>query len=236
MPEVPDLPRQSNRSSGPVVPHSPQWHQRAIAAVLFGLEWLLTKSLRFEWVDHSELSGRAADRPIIYCIWHNRLALSMYLHRTHVRRSHPNPNLAALVSASKDGALLAAILERFNAQPVRGSSSRRGQQALLELLTWSEKGYDLAITPDGPRGPRYSIQRGIMTLAQITGHPISPVSFSCASKITLRSWDRFVIPLPFSRCRIQLGKPILVPKNASEEDRTALRESLRQAMLAITQD
>ena len=202
--------------------------------MLFVLERMLIQSLRFEWEDRSDLSQRPATCPIIYCIWHNRLALSMYLHRTHVRRKFPNPNLAALVSASKDGALLAAILERFGVQPVRGSSSRRGHQALLELLSWSQKGYDLAITPDGPRGPRYTIHEGILSLAQITGHPIIPVVYSCSRKITLRSWDRFLIPLPFSRCKIHLGKPLLVPKNASEHDRATLRESLRQAMLSKT--
>ncbi len=228
--------RESRKSSTPVVPHSPRWHQRVVAACLFVLERMLTWSLQFDWEDHSELSDRPADRPIIYCIWHNRLALSMYLHRKHVRRNFPNPNLAALVSASKDGALLAAILESFRVQPVRGSSSRRGHQAVLELLSWSRKGYDLAITPDGPRGPKYTVQDGILSLSQLTGHPIIPVVYSCSRKITLRSWDQFQIPLPFSRCRIHLGKPIIVPIDASEKDRTALRETVRQAMLSITKD
>jgi len=73
-----------------------------------------------------------------------------------------------MVSASRDGGLLAAVLERFKVQPVRGSSSRRGRQALLELTTWAERRYDLAITPDGPRGPRYVVQDGIISLARLT--------------------------------------------------------------------
>ena len=83
--------------------------------------------------------------------------------------------MAALVSASKDGGFLSGILELFGVQPVRGSSSRRGPQALLELTTWAERGHDLTITPDGPRGPCYQVQDGVMSLAQLTGLPIVPV-------------------------------------------------------------
>src|SRR4029077_6679252 len=95
-----------------------------------------------------------------------------------VRRYVNTPGLAAIVSASKDGGFLAAILENFNVQPVRGSSSRRGRQAVLELISWAERGYDLAITPDGPRGPRYIAQEGATALAQLTGHPIIPASMN----------------------------------------------------------
>src|SRR5436189_6328705 len=115
--------------------------------------------------------------------------------------------MAAMVSASKDGAFLAAILERFKVQPVRGSSSRRGRQALPELTTWAERGYDLAITPDGPRGPCYVVQHGVMSLAQVSGLPIIPFSFCADWKLRPKSWDRFQIPLPFSRCEIILEKP-----------------------------
>ncbi len=90
----------------------------------------------------------------------------MVVHRRNGRK------LAALVSASKDSALLAAVLAKFGVEQVRGSSSRRGPQALLELTTLAQMGYDLAVTPDGPKGPRYSVQEGIVALAQLTGLPI----------------------------------------------------------------
>ena len=83
-----------------------------------------------------------------------------------------------MVSASRDGGILAGILEQFGVKPVRGSSSRRGPQALLEMTTWAERGYDLAITPDGPRGPRYKVQEGVISAAQLTGLPIVPVGVS----------------------------------------------------------
>ena len=122
--------------------------------------------------------------PAIYCIWHNRLALCMPAYFDYVRKRNQTPGMAAMVSASRDGGFLTGILECFNVQPVRGSSSRRGPQALLELTTWAERGYDLAITPDGPRGPRYVVQDGVMSLAQLTGLPIVPVSYHVNWKIS----------------------------------------------------
>src|SRR4030095_14421736 len=107
----------------------------------------------------------------------------MRIYFDFVRIGKTSAGLAAMVSASKDGALLARILEDFGVQPVRGSSSRRGPQALLELTTWSERGYDLAITPDAPRGPCYIVQEGVMSLAQLTSLPVVPVSCELHPKI-----------------------------------------------------
>jgi lysophospholipid acyltransferase (LPLAT)-like uncharacterized protein len=160
-------------------------------------------------------------------LWHNRLAISMVVHRRHRRK------LAALVSASKDGALLAALLGKFGVEQIRGSSSRRGPQALLELTTHAQMGYDLAVTPDGPKGPRYVVQEGVIALAQLTGLPIIPVTCNTRGKICLKSWDRFQIPLPFSRCELILNRPIFVPREADgaqrEERRLELESSLRQS-------
>src|SRR5213076_1928270 len=110
----------------------------------------------------------------------------------------------------------------FNVQPVRGSSSRRGPQALLELTTWAERGYDLAITPDGPRGPRYVVQDGAVAAAQLTGLAILPASYHLSRKIEIKSWDRFQVPLPFSRCEITIGRPMRVPADADDEAREAI--------------
>jgi len=154
----------------------------------------------------------------------------------YVKKRNQTPGLAAMVSASKDGGMLTAVLDCFKVKPVRGSSSRRGRQALLELTTWAERGYDLAITPDGPRGPCYVVQEGVASLAQLTGLPIIPVSYHLCWKIHARSWDRFQIPLPFSRCEIIYEKPIRVPRNATAEQRETLRSQLEQTLRAISKD
>jgi lysophospholipid acyltransferase (LPLAT)-like uncharacterized protein len=160
----------------------------------------------------------------------------MRIYFAYVRERKQSIGLAALVSASKDGALLARILEDFGVQAVRGSSSRRGPQALLELTTWADRGYDLAITPDGPRGPCYIVQEGVMSLAQLTSLPVIPVSSELRPRIRLRSWDRFQIPLPFGKCVIRIGEPIRVPREATDQEREALRERLEQRLRALGSD
>jgi len=154
----------------------------------------------------------------------------------YARKHTRTAGMAAIVSASKDGAFLAAILECFKVQPVRGSTSRRGPQALLELLTWAERGYDLAITPDGPRGPCYVVQEGVMSLAQLSGLVIIPFAFQLQWKVRPKSWDRFQIPVPFSRCKMILEKPICVPREASAAQREELRQRLETTLRGISGD
>jgi len=203
---------------------------------VFATARAVSATLRCSWTDRSGLFNGSCAEPVIFCMWHNRLALTMKAYYGFVRKRSHTAGLAAMVSASKDGALLAAILECFKMQPVRGSSSKRGRQALLELTTWAERGYDLAITPDGPRGPCYQVQEGVMSLAQITGLPIIPFSYYLHWKLRPRTWDRFQIPLPFSRCEMILEKPLYVPREASDAERDALRQQLEQTLKSISED
>ena len=144
--------------------------------------------------------------------------------------------LVGLISASHDGGVLARTLRYFNVEAVRGSSSRRGAQALLELTSWTERGYAIAITPDGPRGPRYEIRDGIIALAQLTGLPIMPVSTCVRHKTELRSWDRFQIPWPLARCEVRVGPLLQVPRECSETERDEFKHELQEQMNALTQD
>lgn len=233
--EKPAGPAPRKRSSGVIVPHAPRWHQRVAAWLIASFARLVIATLRLRWDDRSGWIG-ASSGPAIYCVWHNRLGLSMKAFWGYVHPHTHAAGLAAMVSASKDGGFLAAILESFHVQPVRGSSSRRGPQALLELTTWAERGYDLAITPDGPRGPRYVVQDGVMSLAQLTGLPIIPFAFYARRKIIVKSWDRFQIPLPFSRCEMVFAKPVVVPRDASDEQRAALRKQLEDTLKEIARD
>lgn len=227
---------QRDRPGGVVVPHQAKWHQRLAATLIYGLTRIISATIRWEWHDEAGILATAPRPARIYCVWHNRLALCLEVYRLYVcRKGLPGP-MAAMVSASKDGGLLASVLEWNGVQPVRGSTSRRGRQALLELVTWAERGYDLAITPDGPRGPCYVVQDGIISLAQLTGLPIVPVSYRLGWKIRLGSWDRFQIPLPFTKCSARVGKLVVVPRDASDEEREALRRTLEDGLRFITHD
>ena len=234
--QIPNSGPPRKRSQGIVNPHQPTVWQRIAAELVAGLIRLVDATLRYRWHDDSGYNQGQTAAQAIYAIWHNRLILSMPGYHGTARNRAGSPGLAALVSASKDGALLAGILSRFNVQAVRGSSSRRGAQALLELTTWAERGFDLAITPDGPRGPCYHVQEGVISLAQVTGLPIIPVSCDLQWKLRLNSWDRFQIPLPFSRCDMRVGKPVVVPREADDAQREFLRQQLEKSLRELSRD
>jgi lysophospholipid acyltransferase (LPLAT)-like uncharacterized protein len=219
---------------GVIVPRPLAWHRRLAAFLAAALLRLCLKTWHVRWLESGAPGGTQG--PVIFCVWHNRLAATLASYNYFVRSRWPAQGMAAMISASRDGGVLANVVERFGIQPIRGSSSRRGPQALLEATTWMERGYNIVITPDGPRGPVYQIQDGIVHLAQLTGHPIIPTSNFTRWKIRLRSWDRFQIPLPFARCQAYYGEPILVPRDATEAQREELRAKLETTMRAITKD
>lgn len=234
---TPDLRPRPAKKSGVVVPHRAKWHQRIAAALIVALIRSLAVTIRFKLVDNSGLFGnRVPAEKIIFAVWHNRLALAAIIHERYVRRFARERRMAGLVSASKDGGLLARILEHFDIQPVRGSSSRRGPQALRELISCAERGYDLAITPDGPRGPCYSVQEGVVSAAQLTGLPIVPVAYRLGWKLRAKSWDRFQIPLPFTQCEVTTGHIIRVPRDVTDPEREAIRQQLEAELRSITKD
>lgn len=222
--------------SGVVIPHQPKWHQRLAARLIYTFARTVSATIRYEWRDETGVLTNGEGQRAIFCIWHNRLALCLEIYRLYLSTIGREPRLAAMVSASKDGGLMARVLELYEVQPARGSTSRRGRQALLELITWAERGYDVAITPDGPRGPRYVVQDGMITLTQLTGLPVIPVSYSLSWKIQVKSWDRFQIPLPFAKCVMRLTPPIVVPRELSDDERERLRQEVEARLKSVTVD
>ncbi|MBI1842479.1 MAG: lysophospholipid acyltransferase family protein [Verrucomicrobia bacterium] len=216
-----------------VVPQRLRWHGSLAAWTVHRLVCGLTFTLRLRYHAPEETDSLILRQPAIFSIWHNRLALALPSYCRMVRRRRPDRRMAAMVSASKDGALVARILEHFSAVPIRGSSSRRGSQALRELITQASLGRDLAITPDGPRGPRHQVQDGVIGLAQMTGLPIIPANCALSAKIQLRSWDRFQIPLPFARWDLRLAAPVWVPREADAAERERLRLEVQERMLDL---
>lgn len=230
------LPRRRPVQTGVVIPNAPKWHQRLLALVIWLAVSLVALTIRYRVRDPHGFLQRRDFTQTIFCIWHNRLALGVKVYFKFRRRQFDSPGLAGLVSASKDGALLSAIFARFGVYPVRGSSSRRGAQALLELTTWAERGYDLAITPDGPRGPRYQVAEGAIALAQVTGLPLAPASYYLPWKVSLKSWDGFQIPLPFSVCEVTAGRIFQVPREAGGAEREKIRREFEAELRAISRD
>ncbi|MCX6967355.1 MAG: lysophospholipid acyltransferase family protein [Verrucomicrobia bacterium] len=194
----------------------------------------LACTLRFRIEDRCGIT-RGAMQPFIGAFWHNRiLAIPLaYQRYCRGRRGH------CLTSPSKDGAIIAGVMERFNIGSVRGSSSRRGTTALRELAALLEAGDDIAITPDGPRGPKYQLSPGIVKLAQITGIPVMPIHVGYSRYWEIKSWDAFRIPKPFSRVTVIFGPLYEVLATADdaafEAERMRLQNLLMDEMAAVDQ-
>jgi len=172
-------------------------------------------------------SLKAHPDPIIFVLWHNRIAVSPFLWR----KIFPKREVVVLTSASMDGAVLAAAVKVFDVGAVHGSSSRRGAAAIVALRRAAREGKDLVLTPDGPRGPRYHLQPGVVKIAQTTGLRIVPMQIDYLSCWRLRSWDRFQIPKPFSRVRVTLHEALSIPRKLDAEGFEKERLGLEARML-----
>ena len=188
-------------------------------------------TLRWRIEDPAGLLTNTPRRSCIFAFWHNRIFLLPYLFRKHWH-SRQRDRVAVLVSASRDGEFLTGVLSKFNLICVRGSSSRRGKAALREMTELVNLGYDAGITPDGPRGPKYHCQDGVISLAQLTQAPIIPVSWDVSRKVTFNSWDNFMVPLPFARATLRIAAPITISADADdaahEEKRAELEKVLKE--------
>lgn len=194
--------------------------------------WLmraLGATLRFETDDRAGYFDPARKGTCLYAFWHNRIfAVPIYYERVCRRE----PPMVVLTSASRDGAMLAAFVKRFGVGSVRGSSSKRGAAALLQLTAELERGTGVIITPDGPRGPRYVLGPGVIFLSQKTRTPILPLQVEYTRYWELKSWDRFRIPKPFSRVRMILHPFQQVPAELDDAGFEAERARLETLLRA----
>lgn len=162
----------------------------------------------------------------IFVFWHDRL---FYLAHYYVRRSCGH-KVSMLVSLSRDGDYGVALVRRLKQEVVRGSSSRGGYRAVSELARRLRQGKNVAITPDGPRGPAFKVNEGTIRLAQITGARIIPVSFDASRKRRLNSWDRFIVVKPLGRVHVAFGEPIEIPSGISAAERDAYCRQLEERL------
>lgn len=173
--------------------------------------------------DRPELLG---DRRYIYAFWHEHIIVPVSI--------YARPDTAVLIGQHADGELITQVAERFGMAVVRGSSTRGGIAALLRMLRdgWGKR--HLAITPDGPRGPRRKCQFGTVYLASRTGLPIAPVGFGFSRCWRAKSWDRFAVPLPLTRVRCVSAHPIFVPPELGTEDLKPYQVAVEEATNAAT--
>jgi len=182
--------------------------------------------MRWNLVDKAGITTTNPDTQMIWTFWHNRIFVVPVLYRKYLRSRIG----AVLTSPSNDGAIIATTVKCFGVDAVRGSSSRGGLKALLSLKSWISNGYDIAITPDGPRGPRYQLAPGLIMLAQKTGASILPIRVDYNTFWRLKSWDQFQIPKPFSKVTITFEPLEQVPETLDEASFETARARVEKIM------
>ncbi|MCZ6729771.1 MAG: lysophospholipid acyltransferase family protein [SAR324 cluster bacterium] len=201
------------------------WIHRLLMTFLIAMTGLTTRKTFIN--RHIIDSYRAEGQGFVAGLWHNNIIYFTYF--------YGQLRMAALVSQSRDGQNVARVSEFFGVRPIRGSNSKGGLGALRGLYRLVSRGQGAAVTPDGPRGPRYVLQPGIVAVAQRAGVPIVPMTYAGRHMIHIKSWDRMKLALPFSRIAIYFGDPIWIDKDEKDEEaaRRRVELALRQAEVIV---
>jgi hypothetical protein len=195
--------------------------------MLVALPWLaslvirlLRRLIRVEFVGEERVRALwSMGENIIFPFWHDQLLLMV--------KGYRGPGAKMLISASRDGELIARTMGYFGLGTIRGSSSRGGRQAFRELLAATGEAVDIGITPDGPKGPRHQVKEGVAQLARLSGRAVVPIAFACSRGHRFASWDRFLLPFPGCRGVYAFGEALRYREGESSAD---FRERIQQAM------
>lgn len=201
-----------------------EWWSRPLGHLVWFLITLVCMTLRKRVLgDPQIVQGKQA----IVAIWHNRIFTPCYFYRYIIRGQ---VKMSMLTSASKDGAMLAAVAEDYGMSTVRGSSARRGAEGFMDMVRELQSGKSMCITPDGPKGPVYACRPGIIKLASLSGMPIVPIRIHYSCCYRAHSWDRFFVPLPFSKVTLELGNPLAIPEKLDADELSAQCRRLEKAL------
>lgn len=204
---------------------------RSAGRLIAWLMRLIGATLRFEIEDRAGAFSGCRDG-FIWAFWHNRIFLVPWFHE----RWFGHVPGTILTSPSGDGQIIADVCAEFGIEAERGSSSRpqQGMSALIALAEKVREHYDIGITPDGPRGPKHKVQPGIIKLAQLTGGRILPCHINYSHAIRFKTWDEFLLPLPFARVTMIFDTPFTVPRRMSEEEFEKFRSHLERLLIQGT--
>ena len=171
---------------------------------------------------------RDQGQPVIGAFWHQRLLMMPFL--------PPPGKTGMLISQHRDGEFIARAIKFLGIDSVRGSTTRGGLSALRGMDRYYREGGHLAITPDGPQGPKHVVQMGVIELARLTGSPIFPLTYGASRKRVLNNWDRFIVPIPFCRIVYIWGEPVWVPRDCKREEMEEKRLLLQDRLRQITEE
>jgi len=204
------------------------WAQNAVSVLIAG--YLLLVRYSGKWEIRGAEPIRALmdqDQALIFCFWHGRLIPSLFGWQEE-RALH------MLSTPHRDGKIAAKAYNRFGIQTIWGSTKKGGTEAARAIIKVLKTGGVIAITPDGPKGPRQRMQKSAVDMARMSGAMLVPVATSTSHAKWLTSWDRMIIPLPFGRGLLAFGEPIEVPRKASAEEFEDLRKTFEDRLNALT--
>ena len=189
---------------------------------------MVCKSIRWTYLVENEKSNIFNnDQEYIFCCWHNRLFLGPHL-------LPRNRVINALQSSHSDGMITSLAFQYLGMKGILGSSKKGGMQAFRKMVKCIQSGESVAITPDGPKGPKEVVKEGIIKLAQITQKPIIPLVWSTNRYKVFNSWDNFVLPFPFSKGFYSFGNPIYVEKKMNEDEIKKATKNLQNEIKRLT--
>lgn len=206
-----------------------------LAPVALGIVRLWWSTLgRTDVVGAERLARALEGGAVLPAYWHGQQLLPI---RYLLGRADPGLRLGFLISPSVDGEVPAMLVGRFGGHAIRGSSNTTGARAMRDFYeAMTLHGVSPAITPDGPTGPRRQCKPGALLLSQLSGRPIVPMSYASRRVWRLKSWDRFVLPVPFTRSVLSIGEPIQVPRRLGEGGLEAWQQRLTEALEGLYRD
>jgi len=186
-----------------------------VLLLAFGKTWRIT------WVGNESLREiRDRGGKVLYASWHKNILPLAYFYRKQ--------GIHIMISEHRDGEFIARTVKRLGFHPLRGSSTRGGSRALFEMSQVGKRGFDAAITPDGPKGPKHEVQPGTVVIASRANLPVVPVAASARPCWKLKSWDNFIIPKPLSKVVISIGKPLHLPEKFEEFEINSLCQRVKE--------
>lgn len=187
---------------------------KIIAQLIYYFIRLFNFTYRYEFIgldNKQKAKDYSPQKTFAYALWHQNLIGAIF--------SHIGERFTMVISESKDGELVAVTCEKFGHKPARGSSTRGGKKAMIEIVKNMKKGYPGALTVDGPKGPPHVVKPGIIEIARLCHCAILPLSpYAEKAWVTQKSWDQFRIPKPFSKIVVVIGEPIFIPSEVPREE------------------
>jgi len=186
-----------------------------IPRLIYLIHKFLTVTIRWEFVGERYKPG---DAPYLLCFWHARILMMPYAYRGW--------DGSMMISEHKDGVYIADAVELMGIESSRGSTKKGGARVFREMISKAKKGRALGITPDGPKGPREVMQPGTVLLAKKSGLPIRPACYATKRHRRINSWDRFYLPLPFTRGVFVIGEPVYADSDDNAENLRRFQQAM----------